>query len=298
MKAKQSSFLLCSLFFFFQIQSTIDPIPYQKNAQLWIEHYIYKENQLLISYSDLQLIANLFYFSYLRSLHTITAQVAAQKAFESLWHGWQNIAHTRMNPSLKAPHMINYELQRQYFDDFTTAQQEHRRIGSAYSYIAEVAVKQQQLSAHAQEGVSQVREHARTIVAHAFLDAKKIIGDLYEVAIQGLRDYETDPDFRFNLLDSISYYLPILSMHSFIEAENAQLKAGQQSWQIINTMLNVNMCIWDTIETARASYYLAHYNALTQVMTRIPLEKTYWTILVDEQGFNKQPKNYLPKLIL
>jgi hypothetical protein len=295
MIAKQISTFLFLLFFSLSAQSEIDPRIYQNDAQEWITQYIQKDDKILISAYDLQLIANLFYFSYMRSFETIRAQAAARAVFESLWHGWQNIAQTRMNPSLKAPHLIDYQKQSEHYAAFIKAQQNHHRIGQTYSHIAEAAVKQQYLSQDAQEAVIRLREHARTIVAHAFLDAKKIVGDLYEVAIEGLRDPESTPTLRFDVLETISYYLPILSMQSFIEAEKAQLKAGEQSWQIINTMLAVNMTIWDTIETARASYYLAYYNALTQLMTKLNLEKKYWGIMVDEHGINKQTKMYLPK---
>lgn len=297
MISKQSSFFLF-LMFFSHIQSAIDPSAYQKDAQEWINQYLLKDNKLLVSSADIQLIANLFYFSYMRSYETIRAQTAARKTFESLWHGWQNIAHTRMNPSLKAPHLIDYEQQQQYYTAFIKAQQDHRRAGSAYSHIADAAVKQRYLSKDAEEAVLRLREHARTIVAQAFLDAKKIVGDLYEVAIEGLRDPENSPTTRFDVLETISYYLPILSMQSFIEAEKAQLKASEHSWQIIGTLLGVNMTIWDAIETARASFYLAHYNALAQLMAKQTLEKKYWLIMVDEQGINKQLKINLPKTIL
>lgn len=294
MMSKQSSFFLLVLIFF-RIESTLDPAPYQKDAHAWIEQYIYKDSKLLVSSSDLQLTANLFYFSYLRSAETIKAQNAARKAFESLWHGWQNIAHTRMNPSLKTPYFIDFDQQQQHYATFAKAQQEHRRVGLTYSHLAEAAVKQHYLSKEAEEAVIRLREHARTIVAQAFLDAKKIVGDLYEVAIQGLRDPDNSPALRFDVLETISYYLPILSMQSFIEAEKAQLKTSEQSWQIISTMLGVNMTIWDAIETARASFYLAHYNALMSLMVKLSIEKKYWLIIADEYGMNKQLKLYLPK---
>lgn len=297
MISKQCSSFFILLFFSFSLESTLDPAPYQKDAQAWIEQYIYKDSKLLVSSSDLQLIANLFYFSYLRSSETIKAQNAARKAFECMWHGWQNVAHTRMNPSLKAPHLIDFDQQQHSYASFIKAQQEHRRVGLTYSHLAEAAVKQHYLSKEAEDATVRLREHARTIVAQAFLDAKKIVGDLYEIAIQGLRDPDNSPALRFDVLETISYYLPILSMQSFIEAEKAQLKTSEQSWQIISTMLGVNMTIWDAIETARASFYLAHYNTLIGLISKLSVEKKYWLIIADEYGMNKQLKLYLPKNI-
>lgn len=297
MVSKQNSFLFFLVLFFHIAHATIDPKIYQKDAQEWANQFISKDSKLLISESDLQIIANLLYFSYLRSLETIQAQNAAQKAFEAVWHGWQNIAHTRMNPSIKIPHLIDYEQQAHQYEEFIVAQKKHYYSGQVYSHIAEAAVKQHYLSKVSEDAVIKLREHARTIVAHAFLDAKKIVGNLYHIAIEGLRDPENEASLRFDVIETISNYLPILSMQSFIEAEKAQLKASEQSWHIINTMLNVNMTIWDTIETARASYYLAYYNEVTHLMANLALEKKYWLIMVDEQGINKQIKEYLPKNI-
>lgn len=297
MIAKQNLSLILLLFISSATQSNINPQVYQKDAQEWINQFILKDSKLLISASDLQLLANLFYFSYLRSYETIRAQAAARNVFESMWHGWQNIAQTRMNPSLKAPHLIDYAQQADHYDAFIKAQKDHLRVGQSYSHIAQATVKQHYLSKDAQDAIITLREHARTIVAQAFLDAKKIVGDLYDIAIEGLRDPESSLSLRFDILETISYYLPILSMQSFIEAEKAQLQASEKSWKIIATMLAVNMTIWDTIETARASYYLAHYNALIQLMAKQALEKKYWLIIVDEQGINKQLKVYLPKNI-
>lgn len=295
--SKQSSFLLVLISLSFNVKATLDPASYHKDAQSWIQQYIYKDSKLMVTPTDLQLIANLFYFSYLRSAETIKAQNAARKAFESMWHGWQNVAHTRMNPSLKIPYLIDFDQQQEHYLEFAKAQQEHRRVGLIYSHLAEAAVKQHYLSKEAEEAIVRLREHARTIVAQAFLDAKKIVGDLYEVAIQGLRDPENSPALRFDVLETISYYLPILSMQSFIEAEKAQLKASEQSWQIISTMIGVNMTIWDAIETARASFYLAQYNAIMSIATKLSLEKKYWLMIADEYGINKQIKGYLPKNI-
>lgn len=300
MKAKQSSSLLfLFLFSFFQVKSSIDPTPYQHDATEWINQYIGKGSESLATLDDLQLIANLFYFSYLRSIQTINAQAAARKAFESLWSGWQNIAHTRMNPSLPVPHALDFEQQQKHYLEFCKAQQEHRRIGQAYSQIAQITTKEHYLSASTQEGILRLREHARTVVAQAFLDAKKIVGNLYEIATQGLRHPEDSTEIlRFDVLETISYYLPILSMQSFIDAEKAQLKISQQSYEVIHTMLEVNMTIWDTIETARASYYMAHYNALSEYMVRLSISKKYWHILVDEQGINRKLVSPLPKKIV
>lgn len=288
MVIKQNLFLILLFSFPFHIQSSIDSSKYHQEALEWANLHIQKEGNLLVSSQELQILANLFYFSYQRSATTLAAQQAARLMLDGMWHGWQNIAHTRMNPSLKPPYVIDYDEQERRYRLFLEAQKTHRSIGLTYSHIAQAAVKEHYLSKELEHAVINLREHARTIVAQAFLNAKKVVGELYHVASQGLRS--PDDQTRFDVLDTVSYYLPILSMQTFIDAEKAQLKASEQSWQIINTMINVNMTIWDTIETERGSFYCAYYMVIMEIMRAHKLDKSCGTIIVDENGMNKQYK--------
>lgn len=289
MNMKQRSLFLLSFLFFSFSYPQINPQRYRQEASEWVNQYIEKDGVLLVSTHDLQIIANLFFFSYQRSFTTLKAQEAARLMLETMWHAWQNIAHTRMNPSLKAPYLVDFDEQERRYKLFIEMQKEHRKMGLSYSHIAQAAVKEHYLSKEIETAILNLREHARTIVAQAFLNAKKIVGQLYEVASQGLRSPE-DQTFRFDILDTISYYLPILSMQTFIDAEKAQLLASEQSWQIIETMIKVNMTIWDTIETERGSFYCSYYNALMQVMHKHRLDKAHTFFIVDENGISKQTK--------
>ena len=250
---------------------------------------------------DLHLIANLLYFSFLRSAVTLEAQEIACRTLETVWQGWQNIAQTRMNPSLKAPYETDYGMQNNLFQDFIQGQYFHRAIGLSYSHCAQAAVKQHLLTDHAQKAVTILREQARTVVANAFLDVKKLLGDLYHFAADHTRDegVQTDDQNRFDLMATISSYIPGLAMQSFIEAEHINIKAGEQSWQIVNTINQVSKEVWQSIETARASYYLAHYNALISVIQSHGIDQTYLHIMFDENGIIPTDKQYqlLPDII-
>lgn len=288
MVIKQNVVLVFSLIFCFQIQSSLPISKYEPEAREWANQHVKKDDVLIMSAQDLQLVANLFYFSYLRSVTTIEAQAAARLMLEAMWHGWQNIAQTRMNPALKPPYLVDPSEQEKRYKAFLDMQKKHRIVGTTYSHIAQATVKEHYLSKDVENAILNVRERARAVVAQAFLDAKKIAGQLYQLASQGLRS--PDDQMRFDVLDTISYYVPMLSMQTFIDAEKAQLKASEHSWQIIDTMIQVNMTIWDTIETERAAFYAAYYNAVMKLMRAHGLDKIQGTIIVDENGMNKQYK--------
>jgi len=297
-------FIFSSIFIttFFSSALTLDTSPYQSDADQWIYSYVISSNQKLsMNNQDLQLIANLLYFSFLRSAVTIEAQAIACNTLETVWQGWQNIAQTRRNPSLETPYETNYGMQNDLFQEFLQAQYFHRKIGLSYSECAEAAVKKQLLTDHAQKAVTILREQARIVVAQAFLDVKKALGNLYNFAAEHSRnaDGRTDDLNRFNLMETISSYIPSLAMQTFVEADKINTQASEQSWTVVNTINQVSKEIWQSIETARASYYLAHYNALMAIIQANNIDQAYQCIMFDENGAipTDQQHELLPALI-
>jgi hypothetical protein len=264
---------------------TLDPTPYQAQAEQWIDTYMSDDDTLLISADDAELIANLLYFSFLRSATTLEAQDIAKSTLETIWQGWQNIAQTRMNPSLKLPYHTDLRMQQELFTDFIYAQHFHRTMGQTYAECAEVAVKGKWLDNTAQKAVDALRHDARMIAAQAFLDVKKIVAQLYDIASDYMRiedDMFADESIRFDMIETFAQYLPSLAMKSFIESERIYTKASEESWHIAHTITTINMQIWHTIETARACYYLAHYNAFLAALADYDLDEL--AIMFDHNG--------------
>ena len=268
---------------------TLDSTPYQHEAKQW------KNKQLVnahgITHSDLQYIANLFYFSLLRSVATLAAQEAAVPALDAMWRGWQNIAQTRMNPSLSLPYQVNYHEQQQVYDFFIQAQQLHRTSGQTYAHASHTVVKENVLSPHALSAVQEVRINARTIIMEAFLDIKKILGAAYHFASEHLREDESiawqeDETLRWDLVDTIISHIPKLASQSFIEAEKVQTQASEKSWEIIQTIIEVNTQIWNAVETARASYYLAYYREVINLMHEQSIDKNYLLVAFNENNMS------------
>ncbi len=268
----------------------LTPSKYRDQAIEWVNTFaVSHENNLLMNPADLQLCANLFYFSYLRSAATLKAQDIACETLSHMWQGWQNIAQTRMNPSVELPYPADYTKQENLYKEFVKAQTYHRILGKTYTHAAEAAVKEHYLTDHSRNAILEAREGSREVIIFAFLEVKKILGDLIDVASANLRsDWiewdDNDPITRLDFLDNVSQYIPYFAVKSFIELERVNTQASEQTWQIVATMCGVNKQMWESIESARGSYYLAHYQELYRVMQERNIDPSYCMIMFNENG--------------
>lgn len=266
---------------------------FQQEAHTWVSTYFRSYSTTITDY-ELGLIANLLYFSYCRSAATLQAQDVACKTLESVWQGWQNIAQTRMNPSLETPYQVDYAAQDKFFTDFLYVQQLHRQVGTTYANAAEITVKGNH-SSSCHDAVFAIREQARQTIMKEFIEIKAVLGDLFDYVSNYARDIQLEQtaEYRFDFLDSIVSYIPsYFAMKGFVEAEKATTNASEKSWEVVNTVTFVSKRIWDAIEQARAAYYAAHYNALMQLIYENNLPTPQ--IMFDEYGFiPDNARNYM-----
>ncbi len=289
MVIKHSVLFLLLIIFSPLIAIKLNPSAYRQEAHNWISTFVISpQKKLTMSGADLQICANLFYFSYLRSAATLKAQDIACKTMESMWHGWQNIAQTRMNPSHELPYQCDSERQERLYKDFVKAQSYHRSIGQTYAHIAEVAVNENFLAPYSQEAVLFARERSREVVAIAFLEIKKILGEMLSFASSHLKsewiEWDDEVQNRFDLIDTIGGYIPYFAVKSFIEIERINTQASEQSWNVVSTICGVSKQMWEAIEVARASYYLALYQELLFLMQEYKIPADYLMIMVDHAG--------------
>ncbi len=238
---------------------------YEQEARDWAYNAFFSPSST-ISEDERSMIVNFIYCAYWRSRATIEAQKAAIGMLETVWKGWQNIAQTRMNPSLKAPHTIDYKIQEDIFNKFQTAQIDHQKYRQSYDSAAEYTFKGSHSKAHS-TAVTILKDRARHIIIKEFFDVKKTLGDLFEFACGHFRSTpeqdETIENNRFDYLDTLASLIPTsYAAHSFIEAEKLQTVASKQTWQTLQTITEVNQKIWNAIETARMEYYQVYYDAM------------------------------------
>jgi hypothetical protein len=288
------AFLFIQSPFFIQA-ITLDPQKYATEARSWVATLAHSSN-------DLQIVANLLYISYQRSLCTLESQDAALKTVQSTWHGWQNIAQTRMNPSKKAPYKISTAEQKALFQNFLLWQERHALTASVYANATEHILHEHTFTdSRSLDAIIAVRSHAREVVVSAFYDAKKILAGLFNVAQEALQrdalwDDEKELVSRFDLLSNVWNYLPSAALSSFLETEKIYTKASEQTWNVLQSIQSVNQQLWNIVETERASYYLAYYNQLYALLVTTYPETLY--LVYDEDGFieNQSVLKQLPDL--
>lgn len=272
------------------LQATLEINPYANQARSWVKSHIGSmEKGILIEQHDLHFIANLVYFSYYRSKITLDAQECTLDALNSIWQSFENITHTRLNPSHGIPHAIFPHQQEALLEKFLRIAPKHRTVGTTYSHAIELIVDGNILqSAHALKGMLAVRSEARAVVAQALCDVKQILGTLYGDArtkacdvVQHMATQEQSSR-GFPFLDYLWTYIPQLAMQSFIEADNLNNILSQEAWDALQKGISVATQTWQTVETARASYYLAHYKALYDILQTVDCE--FRTIMFNENG--------------
>lgn len=260
----------------------VDDRHYKAQATSWIRKYILDyDGNLLVYPKEVQIIANLIYFSYKRSYATLEAQEIALKSLDTIWKGWQNIAQTRLDPSKDCPYYISQCEQQNPLENFWHIHDEHRKIGKTYSHAIDNIVHGDFLfTINAKNSVDNMRIQARGIVAQSIVDIRRYIGQLFYSEKKSSKTDKKGLEF-INYLWS---YLPKLALNSFVEANNTNDMVSEESWEIIMKIQQVGKQTWQMIEQERAAFYLAFYKEIWNVIDRIGLESEYTKILFNENG--------------
>lgn len=264
-------FFACLQYHITAIAFTLDPIPYRAEAHTWSTTYLCDEhNNLLIDQQDLMLIANLCYFSFMRSYRTLTAQELALQTLSSVWQGWQNIAQTRLDPSHAAPYNIPTQRKEITGDIFWKAHDEHRATGATYAHVAQAIVHNNGLSTvKASNGVTDLRARARGVMAQSLLDMRTYLSMLLKSdPTKGVMDLWKG----FCFIKHLASYASQLAFTSFITAEELNNTVGDTGWQAIEAVQSVGAQTWQKIEQSRASFYLAHYEAVSTILQQLKIK--------------------------
>jgi len=260
---------------------TIDHRPYQNQAIRWVKtHVVDSDNNLLIYPKELQILANLIYFSFKRSHITLEAQEEALKTIEATWKGWQNIAQTRLDPSKDLPYGITPYEKKQLIDSFWQLQQEHEIIGQTYARTTDDVVRGSILITKCSaDAVTAMRTQARAVVANAIVDVRNYVGNLfYQEKKKTLKGkWQKFVDFLYS-------YIPKLAVTSFVDANNANDVVSEETWTILMKIQQVSKKTWQMIEQERASFYLAFYKAIWHVLYTRGLAKEYAKIMFNQYG--------------
>jgi len=272
-----------------------------QQAQTWVNTYIFTEDGTpRISHNNIQIIVNLIYLSWYRSAITIKAQQEILEALNIIWKGWQNIAQTRLDPSIDLPYSITPEQQEPVYKRFWTLSRDHRSIGITYTYAVKMILEKQILDEMlALDGIAAIRDKARKVVIESLLDIRKQLGEFFHIdnknqelsennpSVQQTVDPDIDLDETkksINLADYIYAYIPQLTLHSFVEATNLHNLLSENGWMALKTIQEIGNQTWKTIEEARTDFYHAYYTALFNAIKKYKLPDLSLMLMFNEQG--------------
>jgi hypothetical protein len=241
---------------------------YYAHALQWIDMYIQDQHgTLLVSDADLYAIEQLLYYSYARSCITLCAQEHALRLLCALWHGWQNITHTRRNPSLALPYPDLCAPPIDKYADFFEQVSMHRSIGSEYARRSHALVKEHQCeTVLAHDAITQLRNDAQAVVATALADIQPYISQLYADALQEVRPLKKYHKKGIVTLQKgaagLLSALPSYARKYFTDADILSMKASEKLWNMLISLQKVSNKAWHTLEQERGAFYYAHYHAL------------------------------------
>lgn len=209
---------------------------------------------------DARLLLNLLYWSYERSSSTLLTQAAAEKNLHEQWNAWQACADRRLNPKAIAAPFHEHE----QHEAFEALDRQFHTTQSQYSAIVALATDACRYS-HQPVAffVESIREQARQHVMHIMQQHLAVVAKELEqqLGTQTLA-MRSDSDSR----GLIAYLINQIAVASF-----AQLDA---SWRLSSNHLMMQFLhiqglfngLWETIETARATFYKTYFNLVHRVM--------------------------------
>lgn len=274
-------------------------------AQQWMQRCaITSDNKLLINQHDLQLLLNVFYFSYQRSLITLQSQKKAIILLQQIWQGWQNIACRRRNPSKKLAYpdcTISCEL----CNSFDELRKKHERISTTYDLMLEVTTKGQLFEDQLlKKNIEYIKDQARIVVTNALLDVQNHVSELSRYMqskrSMDLDEVDTSDDndeamqiTRSKIYEYIKEQLPTVAVQSFARSDNAFIAISQKNWDALLMAQELSNIIWHAVETKRAQFYLIYYRLLYEKTRLLQIQPF---ILFNEKGLinTSDTIHYLP----
>lgn len=261
---------------------------YNEQARIWIQNYIANEK---ISEHDLHVLANLLYFSYMRSATSLSAQKSALALMTISWQHWQNIAQTRMDPAHPLPYQSICLEDNKLMLTCIEHQQLYEHINKQYVAITDLVLKKNVVNSKiVNAGIKKMREQARTVIASALIDLKTHIHTLTDQLTHFIAPKRKKALPTKNMITNVVMkYIPALGMKSFIEVEKNTHFLSADCWKILSSIQALNGYIWTVLETERAALYHAYYDELWKALEKSNQHKTIF-IEVDTQKKLPRPR--------
>lgn len=257
---------------------------FNNHADAWVKAYLFNNyGGRTATDIELQYVANLMYFSYLRSFETVRVQETALAMLEGAWYGWQNIAKRRLNPGNTPQYTVNIEAEKQRAQDFWDQYDLHQRMSSAYDITTKQVVHGTLLETPVvKKGVDDMRKEARKIMLDALADVKQYLGKAFDYAFRPT--FKNDKEITRGIGDFVMSYIPQLAVGTFIHADKLHNTVSDDTWNILHGVQKVGIQTWYAIEKARMAFYKAHYAKVYRSMQELRINTPYFAYAFNEHG--------------
>jgi hypothetical protein len=253
-------------------------------------------------HAELQLIANLFYFSSRRSEQTLLTQQALLTFLDYAGKQWFSFSARRRDP-LHTYEKIDQNKLTILFENSQKEYKEQERIGKIYDYVVKYVSSSTNLSPACYDLVMQVRADARQAVANACIQELVQLTQRFiesQNLLERASEYYQQQQFfgKRSLLDTFASYFPPLFMKSFISFDENMLKANTGLWHAWHETQTFTNILWNILETCRRQFYHAHYQALIHMMKQRKISAPYYQIMFDSQGLITEQERSTPLPVL
>lgn len=252
---------------------------------------------------EMQILANLVYWSFYRSHTTLNAQKLFLRDQQVSRNAGHAIAQTRRNPSTKNVSPINPEELRVSREEFTYAVLEYQKTGAIYAQCVESIIHGTIMrSSPVQAAIETMRTGARAVVAQSLLAATAELQQTLlttqnlMAAANALFNQQALGSKSTKFLYYLWDYLPQLMVKSFVRFDTEYIKLSENCWQALFKSEEFSNQLWEIIEVPRAAFYAEYYAALYELMQERSYAPSTYMIMFDQHGYMPVHKRteYLP----
>jgi hypothetical protein len=291
--------VLSIVYIYFCVIEGINAQTITHEVAAWRASYFLDDNYF--SLEDLTILANLCYFSFLRSYHTLMVQRAGIATLNTTRQLWHNMTATRRNPSRAIPYEYDEHRACTEYADFCAAYSTYLSVNKRYSQVAETIIHGACVtSKKTMSALEELRNRARTIVADSITQVPimRSENNQSETFLSIIKKHGgVLYDIGNTILDGFWRLTPFFAAKAFVETDREYNRVSQYAWESLMMFEQTGVALWDSIETARAHYYAECYRLVYRYYEiHYPHALDTLWILFDEQGaMLKEPCVMLPQ---
>lgn len=252
---RQSIFVVALLTSFTAVCDSISLEPF---AREWVYTYaITPDGTLYVSDQELNLLVNLFYMSYKRSMAIIKLQEKALGSLDTVWNAWQHVTHLRRDPTNSESSSFDTQSMATHIHQFCDQLHKVQDLCTEFTALLHHLTVKDILSDQAQQALQVIQQEEQVIIAGAIAEIKHpdTLAHAPQVVTKGS-----------SVLDFVWSCLPPLAIHSFVKTDQMTMVVTKENWNLLKALQELSNFNWATIEQLRASFHYSLYKATYQAV--------------------------------